>query len=94
MAGSVEALTDRARELAEAGDLRLACHLVEMAASAEPMHEGAQRARAEVYWLRRAAERSLMSKGIFAAAARESEAALGGEVSGDNLGTSISGSLG
>jgi hypothetical protein len=80
--------------LAEAGDLRLACHLVEMAASAEPMNEGAQRARAEVYWLRRAAERSLMSKGIFAAAARESEAALGGEVSGDNLGTSISGSLG
>ena len=94
LAGSVEALTDRARDLAEAGDLRLACHLVEMAASAEPMHEGAQRARAEVYWLRRAAERSLMSKGIFAAAARESEAALGGEVSGDNPGTSISGSLG
>jgi alkyl sulfatase BDS1-like metallo-beta-lactamase superfamily hydrolase len=49
LAGSVEALTDRARVLAEAGDLRLACHLVEMAVAAEPMHEGAQRARADVF---------------------------------------------
>jgi alkyl sulfatase BDS1-like metallo-beta-lactamase superfamily hydrolase len=94
LAGSVEALIDRARELAEAGDLRLACHLVEMAVAAEPMHEGAQRARAEVYWLRRAAEQSLMSKGIYAAAARESEAALGEEVSGDDLGGTIRLSLG
>jgi alkyl sulfatase BDS1-like metallo-beta-lactamase superfamily hydrolase len=94
LVGSIEALTDRARELAEAGDLRLACHLVEMAVAAEPLHEGAQRARAEVYWLRRADERSLMSKGIYAAAARESEAALGEEVAGDKMGAAIGRSLG
>ena len=83
LVGSVEALVDRALELVDEGDLRLACHLVQTAVAAEPEHEGAQRARAHVYWHRRAAERSLMSKGVFAAAARDSEAALGESVSGD-----------
>jgi len=94
LAGSVEALVDRAQALVEDGDLRLACHLVEMAVAAEPEHEGAQRARADVYWHRRAAERSLMSKGVYAAAARESEAALGKDAAGDLIATSIRGSLG
>ena len=47
----------------------------------EPEHEGAHRTRAAVYWRRRAAERSLMAKGVYAAAARESEAVYG-EVTG------------
>ncbi|MBS1265587.1 MAG: putative alkyl/aryl-sulfatase YjcS [Acidimicrobiaceae bacterium] len=94
LAGSVEALSDRARELAEAGDLRLACHLVEMAVAAEPQHEGAHRARAAIYWQRRKATGSLMSKGIFAAAARESEAAVGEEVVADPLGKSLGKALG
>ena len=94
LAGSVEVLAERAVALAESGDLRLACHLVEMAVAAEPTHEGAHRARADGYWRRRAAERSLMSKGIYAAAARESEAALGGEAVGDPLGGSIRDALG
>jgi len=85
LVGSVEALVDRALELVDEGDLRLACHLVQTAVAAEPEHEGAQRARAHVYWHRRAAERSLMSKGVFAAAARDSEAALGESVSGDSF---------
>lgn len=89
LVGSVEALVDRALELADDGDLRLACHLVQTAVAAEPEHEGAQRARAHVYWHRRAAERSLMSKGVFAAAARESEAALGEAVSGDSFRSSV-----
>ena len=67
--------------------------LVEMAATAEPAHEGAQQARAQVYWHRRAAERSLMSKGVFAAAARESEAAVGIEVVSDRFGTNLRGTL-
>jgi len=75
--GSIEVLVDRADELAEKGELRLACHLVEIAVQSEPSHEGAQRARARIYWQRRSTERSLMSKGIFAAAARESEATYG-----------------
>lgn len=94
LAGSVEALVDRAQALVEAGDVRLACHLVEMAVAAEPEHEGAQRARADVYWHRRAAERSLMSKGVYAAAARESEDALGEDAVGDSIAASIRGSLG
>ena len=79
IAGSVEVLIDRAQEVAESGDIRLACHLIEIAVAAEPFHEGAHRARAEIYWHRRAAERSLMSKGIFASAARESEVVFGDE---------------
>jgi len=75
--GSIEKLIERAEELAEKGELRLACHLVELAVQSEPEHEGAQRTRASIYWQRRSAERSLMSKGIFAAAARESEATYG-----------------
>ncbi len=94
LAGSVETLVERALALVEAGDLRLACHLVEMAVAAEPTHEGAQRARADVYWHRRATERSLMSKGVYAAAARESEAALGEEAAGDSMKDSIRGALG
>jgi|TARA_B100001964_G_scaffold79326_1_gene89637 alkyl sulfatase BDS1-like metallo-beta-lactamase superfamily hydrolase len=94
LAGSVEVLVDRACELAEAGELRLACHLVEMATAAEPHHEGAHRARAAIYWQRRKDARSLMSKGIFAAAARESEAELGEEVAGDPMGETIRKGLG
>ena len=75
--GSFEKLIERAEELAEKGELRLACHLVVLAVQSEPEHEGAQRTRASIYWQRRSAERSLMSKGIFAAAARESEATYG-----------------
>ena len=58
------------------GDIRLACHLVDIAVSAEPEHEGAHRVRAEIYWKRRLVEHSLMSKGVYAAAARESEKTL------------------
>ncbi len=94
LAGSIEALVDRALELVEAGDLRLACHLVQMAVAAEPAHEGAQRARADVFWHRRAAERSLMSKGVYAAAARESEAALGEEIAPNEFRSTIRGALG
>ena len=74
LAGGLDAYLARARELADAGDLRLACHLVETAVQAEPESIEAHGARAEVYAARRAAESSLMSKGIFAAAARESAA--------------------
>lgn len=89
LAGSVEVLVARAQELADAGRLRLACHLVEMAVAAEPEHQGAHQARAEIYWHRRAAERSLMSKGVYASAARSSEEILGAELS-TNSGNDLS----
>jgi alkyl sulfatase BDS1-like metallo-beta-lactamase superfamily hydrolase len=73
LAGGTGPLLARARTAAEAGDLRLACHLADFAGWAAPDDPEVHAARAEIYWQRRADERSLMSKGIFAAAARESE---------------------
>jgi alkyl sulfatase BDS1-like metallo-beta-lactamase superfamily hydrolase len=74
LAGGADALTARATELAAAGDLRLACQVVELAVQADPESTTAHGARAEIYQQRRNEEFSLMSKGIFAAAARESRA--------------------
>jgi alkyl sulfatase BDS1-like metallo-beta-lactamase superfamily hydrolase len=71
LAGGASRLAARARALAEQGDdasLRLACHLVEWAAQAEDS-PAIHSARADVYRARRAAELSLMSKGIFGQAA-------------------------
>ena len=76
LAGGVARLVQRAEELAAAGteaDMRLACHLVEAAALAEPENREAHAARAQVYGARRKAELSLMSKGIFGWAEREGE---------------------
>jgi len=79
LAGGVAALVQRAHDLAEAGeeaDLRLACQLVELATQAEPESREAHGARAEVYERRRKAESSLMAKGIYGFASRESKVAL------------------
>jgi alkyl sulfatase BDS1-like metallo-beta-lactamase superfamily hydrolase len=72
LSGGVNALVERAQALAEASDLRLACHLVEMAVLADPESRSAHAARAAVYEQRRNHETSLMAKGIYGAAARES----------------------
>jgi alkyl sulfatase BDS1-like metallo-beta-lactamase superfamily hydrolase len=77
LAGGADRLAARARELTTAGDLRLAAHLAEWAVAAAPEDAEAQRARAEVFEARVAAEASTMSKGIFGAAARESREKLG-----------------
>jgi alkyl sulfatase BDS1-like metallo-beta-lactamase superfamily hydrolase len=76
LAGGPDKLAARARELAAAGDLRLAGHLAEWAAAAAPQDADARRVRAEVFEARVAAEASTMSKGVFGAAARESRAEL------------------
>ena len=68
------ALAARAVELADAGDLRLACHLVELAAAAAPDDPAVHATRADIYERRRQTETSLMTKGIFAATVRESRA--------------------
>ncbi len=74
LVGGVAPLISRAQELAENGDFRLSCHLIEFAANAEPENKVVHGARAEIYRMRRASESSLMSKGVFASAMRESEA--------------------
>lgn len=74
LAGGADVLADRARALAEAGDLRIAGHLAELAVLAAPDDAGLHRARAEVFAARTQAETSLMAKGVFGAVARESSA--------------------
>ncbi|MEZ5379302.1 MAG: alkyl sulfatase dimerization domain-containing protein [Acidimicrobiales bacterium] len=79
LAGGVDALIERASQLSEAGDHRLACQLIEFAAAAEPESHAVHSARSVIYSARRATESSLMSKGIFRSAAAESDYAVTGE---------------
>jgi alkyl sulfatase BDS1-like metallo-beta-lactamase superfamily hydrolase len=75
LAGGVERLTARATALLEAGgedDLRLAGHLVELAALAAPSDAAVHGVRAAVFSARVAAATSTMAKGVFAWAASES----------------------
>lgn len=73
LAGGPRVLMNRALELVTT-DLRLACHLADYAGWAAPDDADIHADRAAIYEHRRKAELSLMSKGIFKAAARESEA--------------------
>jgi alkyl sulfatase BDS1-like metallo-beta-lactamase superfamily hydrolase len=73
LAGGPRVLMDRALELQDT-DLRLACHLADFAGWAAPDDAAIHADRAVIYERRRKAELSLMSKGIYKAAARESEA--------------------
>ena len=72
LSGGALKLAERARELAET-DARLACHLAEFAAQAEPDNNAVHHLRAEVYQKRREGETSLMAKGIFGTAANQSK---------------------
>jgi glyoxylase-like metal-dependent hydrolase (beta-lactamase superfamily II) len=79
LSGGGKPLLARAEELAAAGDLRMACHLVETASLAEPSNGEVHEVRAAVYRQRRTEETSLMAKGIYMGAVRESEAKLASE---------------
>jgi alkyl sulfatase BDS1-like metallo-beta-lactamase superfamily hydrolase len=81
LAGGAGRLAERARELAAAGDLRLAGHLAELAAQAAPDDNGVHAARAEVFGRRAREEGSTMSKGIFSWAEHESRVRVEGEKS-------------
>ena len=74
LAGGADRLAARAAEAAEAGEFRIASHLADLAAWAVPHDRAIHGVRAEVYRARRASETSLMAKGIFAGALRESKA--------------------
>ena len=73
LSGGADVLMRRAAELAASGDLRLACHLADFAGWAAPDEPEIHQMRAEIYETRRKSETSLMSKGIFKGAMRESE---------------------
>ena len=82
LAAEIARLSGGATKLAERGlalmstDIRLACHLAEMAALADPDAVAVHAIRAEIYQQRRSEETSLMAKGIFGSAANESKAKL------------------
>jgi len=79
LAGGADALAERAMGLSRQGEHRLACHLAEMAATAEPESRAVHGARCEVYEARMKSELSLMARGIYGDAARVSR-----ELSGKN----------
>jgi alkyl sulfatase BDS1-like metallo-beta-lactamase superfamily hydrolase len=72
LAGGPGVLADSARRAADAGELRLACQLAEWAVQSAPDDAEAHAARADVYGERRRREASLMAKGVFGQAERES----------------------
>ena len=73
MCGGAAALASRAEVLAEQGELAIACHLVESAWLAAPHDVGIAAIRANIYQRRAVATESVMARGIFEAAARESK---------------------
>jgi alkyl sulfatase BDS1-like metallo-beta-lactamase superfamily hydrolase len=72
LAGGIDALVARAKSVAAGGDLALASHLIDWAVAAAPGDRAAHVVRAEIYHARVGAAAALMTRGIFAAAARES----------------------
>ena len=74
LAGSVDHLIKRAMEHLAASETRLACHLIDWAAEAEPDSREVHAARAAIYKQRNNTETSTMAKGIFRAASVESQA--------------------
>jgi alkyl sulfatase BDS1-like metallo-beta-lactamase superfamily hydrolase len=73
LAGGIGAVLTRARALAEVGDLRMACHLVEFAVLAEPASTEAHTVRTEIYATRAAEQESSMARNILNHAALASE---------------------
>ena len=67
-------LANRALDAMNNGDERLACHLADLAGWAANDDPDVHAIRADIYNRRRKLELSLMAKGIYKAAARDSEA--------------------
>ena len=74
LAGGMERLLERSRALLSAGDVQLAAHLVDWAADADPASREVHAVRAAVYRALMDGASSTMSRGIYGAAARDSEA--------------------
>lgn len=73
LAGGASRLAERAQAIAATGDHRLAGSLIELAGLAAPADPGVHSVRAELLRARADAETSLMARGIFHAAARDSD---------------------
>jgi alkyl sulfatase BDS1-like metallo-beta-lactamase superfamily hydrolase len=74
LAGGAARLAARATELAEQGEMALACHLADYALEAEPATAAVRDAVAAVYERRAAREPSLMAVNLFRAASEDARA--------------------
>ncbi len=70
LAGGADQLMERANELAESGDFRLACHLAEWAVQANTDNPAINLAAADIFKRRAESETSTMAVGIFKDMAR------------------------
>jgi alkyl sulfatase BDS1-like metallo-beta-lactamase superfamily hydrolase len=75
LAGGPHVLAERASALLARGDLRVAAHLAELAHRAAPGDADVHRVRADVFTACQSEATSLMAKGIYGAAVRESREA-------------------
>lgn len=73
LAGGLRAVLQRARQLQQEDNLRLACHLIEFAVLAEPEAQEAHALRSEIYEARAQQQQSSMARNILRHAARASE---------------------
>jgi alkyl sulfatase BDS1-like metallo-beta-lactamase superfamily hydrolase len=69
-------ILDRARAAQAAGDLQMACHLVDFVKRGQPENKEAWELWRDLFAARAGQERSLMARGAFKAAVREAEAKL------------------
>lgn len=82
LAGGLEPVLERASQLRDAGNLRMACHLIEYAVIAEPGSAPAHALRADIYGERAKLETSSMSQNILnhaSLASREGKRDLAGD---------------
>ncbi len=79
LAGGVEALLARGRQLVASGELAMACHLAEWACSADSADRGALEFKRDAYRARLAEAGETMTQGIYRSAMNEAIVALGGE---------------
>jgi alkyl sulfatase BDS1-like metallo-beta-lactamase superfamily hydrolase len=73
LAGGARALAERAKRLCAAGEVDVACHVVEQAWLADRADPVVRGARTQIYAERARLATSLMAKGIYTAASRESD---------------------
>ena len=69
-------ILDRARKHRDAGDLQMACHLVDFVRKGEPDNREAWDLWRDLFTARAESERSLMARGAYLSAVREAEARL------------------
>lgn len=79
LAGGIDALVARGRELLEEGNLPMACHVAEWATRGHSDHRAAQELKRDAYRGRMEAAHETMTRGIYRDAMNEAIVALGGE---------------